>query len=160
MSRWTGSWLSGPNAALEPVDGPQRWRGERLGLPERGPRSVASTGIRLGALVLDLVLASLVTSVFFRPEFGDPAVMREFNYWALLAWFVITLAGVSLLGVTPGKTLLGLRVVRMDGSTMVGPPRAGPRTLLVALLVPAAITDKDGRGLHDRLVGTIELRTR
>ncbi|WP_091457028.1 RDD family protein [Actinokineospora iranica] len=160
MSRWTGTWLSGPGAALEPADGPQRWRGERLGLPERGSGSVASTGIRLGALAIDLVLASLATSVFFRPDFTDPAVMRTFNYWALLTWFVITVAGVALAGFTPGKALLGLRVVRMDGAPLVGPIRAIPRSVLVALVVPAAITDRDGRGLHDKAVGTIVLRTR
>jgi uncharacterized RDD family membrane protein YckC len=32
------------------------------------------------------------------------------------------------------------------------------RTLLLALLVPALIADRDGRGLHDRLAGTVLVR--
>ncbi|WP_026421964.1 RDD family protein [Actinokineospora inagensis] len=160
MSRWTGTWLSGPGAAAEPSDGPARYRGERLGAPERGPGSVASNGIRLGALVIDLVLASLVTSLFLRPDYNDPAGMWRFNYLAGLVWLVITAVGVSLGGFTPAKALLGLRVVAMDGKPVVGPFRAIPRTVLIALVIPAVITDRDGRGLHDRATGTIELRTR
>ncbi|RLK54235.1 RDD family protein [Actinokineospora terrae] len=160
VSRWTGTWLSGPGAGLDPADGPVRYRGERLGAPENGPGSVASNGIRLGALVIDLVLSSLVTSVFLRPDYDDPTQMWRFNIWAGLVWLLITVAGVALAGFTPGKGLLGLRVVRMDGTALVGPFRALPRTLLIAVIIPAAITDKDGRGLHDRLTGTIVLRTR
>jgi hypothetical protein len=32
------------------------------------------------------------------------------------------------------------------------------RTLLLMLVVPAVVWDRDGRGLHDRLSGTVELR--
>ncbi|WP_018687153.1 RDD family protein [Actinokineospora enzanensis] len=160
MSRWTGTWLSGPGAALDRADGPVRYRGERLGAPERGLGSVASNGVRLGALFIDLVLSSLVTSLFIRPDYDDPTQMWRFNYWSGLVWLLITAVGVSLAGFTPGKALLGLRVVRMDGTALVGPFRAIPRTVLIALIIPAVITDRDGRGLHDRLLGTIVLRTR
>lgn len=160
VSRWTGTWLSGPGAGHESDEGPVRYRGERLGAPERGLGSVASTGIRLGALVLDLVLASLVTSVFLRPDYDDPSRMWQFNVWSGVVWLLITVAGVALAGFTPAKALLGMRVVRMDGQPLVGPFRAIPRTLLVALVIPAAIVDKDGRGLHDKVAGTIVLRTR
>jgi uncharacterized RDD family membrane protein YckC len=55
---------------------------------------------------------------------------------------------------------LGIRVARLDGATMVGPLRAVPRTLLTAIIIPAVIWDADNRGVHDRAVGTIVLRTR
>lgn len=160
VSRWTGSWLSGPSAAIAPTDGEIRWRGDRLGLPERGAGAVASPAIRLGALMIDLVLASLVTSLFVRRDFDDPAAMWTFNLWAMGVWFVISAVGVSLAGFTPGKAILGMRVVRMDGTALVGPLRGVARTALVGVILPAAINDKDGRGLHDRLLGTIVLRTR
>ena len=32
------------------------------------------------------------------------------------------------------------------------------RTALLLLLVPALITDRDGRGLHDRAAGTVVVR--
>jgi uncharacterized RDD family membrane protein YckC len=159
VSKWTGSWLSGPSAASE-TSGPQEWPGERLGLPKSGAGSVASRGARLGALVLDLVIASLVTSFFVRMDVADPEVMRTFNYWAILVWFVISVVTVSLFGFTAGMAALGIRVVRLDGASMVGPLRAIPRALLTAILIPAVIWDADNRGMHDKAVGTIVLRTR
>jgi uncharacterized RDD family membrane protein YckC len=156
VSKVTGSWLSG-------VSGPgdaQSWPGERLGLPKEGPGSAAPRGVRLGAFLVDLVLMSLVTSLFVDVDVNRPDVMQNFNYLAGLVWFVVTVVMVGFFGFTPGKAFLGLRVVRMDGAAMVTPLRAIPRTILTAVLVPAAIADADGRGLHDRAVGTVVVRTR
>ena len=101
-----------------------------------------------------------MTSLFVEMDVQRPEVMRTFNYWAVLVWFLISVGAVSLFGFTPGKFALGQRVVRLDGATMVGPLRAVPRALLTALVLPAAITDANGRGLHDRAVGTVVVRTR
>jgi hypothetical protein len=157
VTRWTGSWLSGPSAALEPgADAgdkqPQRYRGERLGLPEEGPGSVSSTGSRALALLIDAVLSGLVAGLFTAPELP--------RNWSLLAWFLITVTAVSFFGFTPGMRMLGIRVARLGDTPMVGPLRAIPRTLLVAVLLPAVIWDADGRGVHDKLVGTVVVRTR
>jgi hypothetical protein len=157
VTRWTGSWLSGHRAALEPGadagDRPaQRYPGERLGLPESGPGSVSSTGVRALALLADAVLAGLVAGLFTAPELP--------RNWSLLSWFLITVIAVSFFGFTPGMRLFGIRVARLGDAPMVGPLRAVPRTLLVALIIPAAIWDSDRRGLHDKLVGTVVVRTR
>jgi len=32
------------------------------------------------------------------------------------------------------------------------------RTLLLGLVIPAVVTDDDGRGLHDRAAGTVVVR--
>ncbi|HEV7647730.1 MAG TPA: RDD family protein [Actinophytocola sp.] len=156
MSRWTGSWLSGPGAAATPQD----WPGERLGLPRSGPGSIASRGARLGALLVDLVIAALVTSLFVRVDVANPDVMRTFNYWSLLVWFLITVGAVSFFGFTAGMAALGIRVARLDGATMVGPLRTIPRTALTAILIPAVVWDADTRGMHDKAVGTVVVRTR
>ncbi|MGH3762105.1 RDD family protein [Actinophytocola sp.] len=158
MSRWTGTWLSGLGGAESST--PQQWPGERLGLPRSGPGSVASRGVRFAALFLDLVIAGLVTSLFVPVDVQRPEIMQTFNYWAILVWFVITVSAVSFFGFTAGKAALGIRVARLDGAALVGPLRAIARTIMTALIVPAAISDADGRGLHDRAVGTIVLRTR
>ncbi|MBB4907400.1 RDD family protein [Actinophytocola algeriensis] len=158
MSRVTGSWLSG--GIGETGDEPQEWPGERLGLPKEGPGSVAPRGVRLLALLIDLVLMSLATSVFVEVDVNRPEVMQQFNYTSGVVWFVITSVMITLFGFTAGKALLGLRVVRLDGKPMVGPVRAVPRTLLTALLLPAAIADADSRGLHDKVTGTVVVRTR
>ncbi|HEU5472562.1 MAG TPA: RDD family protein [Actinophytocola sp.] len=157
MSKWIGSWLSGPRAALEPgtdtgTPAAQNWPGERLGLPERGPGSVAPLGARGLAFAVDAVLAALIAWGFTAP---DPPLN-----WSLVPWFLITVVTVSFFGFTPGMGVLGIRVVRMDGSVMVGPLRAIPRTLLTFLIIPAALLDSDGRGLHDKVAATIVLRMR
>jgi uncharacterized RDD family membrane protein YckC len=158
VSKVTGTWLSG--GIGESGDSEQEWPGERLGLPREGPGSLAGRGVRLGALFLDLVLMSLVTSLFVPVDLQEPDVMERFNYTSVLVWFVITVVMVGLFGFTAGKALLGLRVMRLDGKPMVGPLRAIPRTLLIAVILPAAVSDADGRGLHDKVTGTVVVRTR
>jgi uncharacterized RDD family membrane protein YckC len=157
VSRWIGSWLSGPRAALEPAESSgeqadQQWRGERLGLPESGPGSVATLGSRGVALLIDAVLAALVAGLFTAPRLPQN--------WSLLSWFLITVISVSFFGFTPGMGALGIRVARMDGAAMVGPIRAIPRTIMAGLILPVLFMNADGRGLHDRVAGTIVLRFR
>jgi uncharacterized RDD family membrane protein YckC len=57
-----------------------------------------------------------------------------------------------------GKRVLGIRVVRLDGRP-VGLGWALVRTILLLIVVPALITDRDLRGLHDRAANTIVIRT-
>ncbi|GAB2960878.1 RDD family protein [Amycolatopsis acidiphila] len=139
---------------------PPRWRGERLGLPESGPGSVARGGSRLLALILDLVLASLLTSLFMRPVFADPAVMQTYNLWSVAVWAVITVVPVTFFGFTPGMAATGIRVARLDGGSMVGAWRALVRGALTFLLIPAAVRNVDGRSWLDRLTGTVVVRLR
>ena len=164
VSKWTGSWLQGPRAALEPgadtEQGAQEWRGQRLGLPKEGPGSISATSRRAGALLIDLGCAALITAIVIRPDIGSPEVMRDFNNWSGLVWFVLTVVAHGFFGFTPGKLLLGVRLVRVDGSALVGVPRAILRALLTALLIPAVIWDGDNRGLHDKASGTLVVRTR
>jgi uncharacterized RDD family membrane protein YckC len=157
VSRWIGSWLAGPRAALEPTESSgehddQQWRGQRLGLPESGPGSVATLGSRGVALLIDAILAALVAGLFTAPRLPQN--------WSLLSWFLITVVAVSFFGFTPGMGALGIRVVRMDGAVMVGPIRAIPRTIMAGLVLPVLVMNADGRGLHDRVTGTIVLRFR
>jgi uncharacterized RDD family membrane protein YckC len=153
--------LTGSPTGLGAADGePPRWRGERLGLPETGPGSVARGGSRLLALVLDLVLASLLTSLFMRPVFQDPAVMQTYNLWSIAVWALITVVPVTFFGFTPGMAATGLRVARLDGKSMVGPWRALVRAALTFVIIPAALRNVDGRSWLDRLTGTVVVRLR
>ncbi|KQX82159.1 MULTISPECIES: RDD family protein [unclassified Streptomyces] len=147
-----GSWLSGPRAAAEEAGVDFGYRGEQLGLPEHGPGSIARPGRRLGALAVDwgfgvLIAYSLITDGY-RPATGN---------WALLVFFVLSVLTVGTVGSTPGKRLFGLRVVSVETGA-VSPLRAVARTILLCLAVPALIWDRDGRGLHDRLARTVEVR--
>src|SRR6476660_6896579 len=59
MARPFASWLSGPPPpeAGDPAKGPADYPGQRLGLPQAGPRSLARLGRRVGALLIDWLIA-------------------------------------------------------------------------------------------------------
>lgn len=158
MARWTETWLTGTDA-----DGshePPKWPGEKFGLPESGPGSVAGGFRRFAAFAVDLIAASLITALFLRPDVGDVEVMRSFNSAAILAWVVLTVPSAAFFGFTPGMALLGIRVGRLDGANSVGLWRAAVRCALTVLLIPAAVRNVDSRGWHDRATGTIVVRMR
>lgn len=161
VARWTGEWLSSslPGAGADNTESP-RWRGERLGLPESGVGSVATGGARALAFMIDLVLASLLTSLLLRPNFQDPVLMESYNLWAIGVWAVITVIPVSFFTFTPGMAVTGIRVARLDGATMVGLWRALVRALLTFLIIPAIVRNVDGRSWLDRLTRTVVVRMR
>jgi len=123
------------------------YRGERLGLPETGPGSLASLGRRLAALGVDWAAANLVTAFVGAGRFayGTPA----FNLVALGIFAVEVFVLTWLAGASFGQRLLHIGVVSLDRGR-VPCPRALLRTVLICLAVPALIWDQDGRGLHDR----------
>jgi hypothetical protein len=55
--------------------------------------------------------------------------------------------------------LLRIGVVKADRSGRAGVQWIVVRTVLLAALIPAIITDDTGRGMHDRAAGTLTIRT-
>lgn len=151
--------MSGPRS-LRPLTKPDgsRWEfpGERLGLPETGPASVARFGRRLAALLVDWVASLLLVRLFF-PHLGYGTQESSFATLMIFALELIFFTWVA--GASFGQRLLGMQVVRLDGRAP-GLGRAIVRTLLLCLAVPALIWDQDSRGLHDRTAGTVLLRSR
>lgn len=142
-----GGWLEGPNLR----DGETGYRGQRLGLPESGPGALAGQGRRLGALAVDWVIAYLIVAAFG----WHPASPQ--GQWGVLAVFAAEhLVLLSTLGFTIGKRLFGLRVGKLGGP--LTPLNVVVRTVLLMLVIPAVVWDRDGRGLHDRVAGTVELQ--
>jgi uncharacterized RDD family membrane protein YckC len=141
---------------------PQAYRGERLGLPEDGPGSLSTTGQRLGAFIVDAVASSLIAALFVQAtHHGHHADLasRLPGSWSLIPLAADYLLGMLLAGRTLGMYLFGLRIIRVDDTTQpVTPWRALVRTVLLMLLVPAVIWDRDGRGLHDRYSDTAVVR--
>ncbi|RBM10885.1 hypothetical protein DI005_34930 [Prauserella sp. PE36] len=161
MARWTGEWLTSLAAAGETADRePPRWPGEGLGLPEDGPGAAAGSGRRFLALVVDLIVASLLTAIFVRPDYSNVAVMQEYNLWSLAVWAAITMVPAAFFGFTPGMAACGIRVGRLDGAGIPGLWRAVVRGALTFLILPAAVRNADNRGWHDRLTGTVVVRLR
>ena len=158
MAGEIGSWLSGPDSAGSPDEYP----GQRLGLPESGPGSVARQGRRVAALAIDWLLAiglagllsvfGLAPDQFLLTSVGQTVV--------LVVWFLLGVVAVRLYGFTPGQYLMGLRVASVDNRLHVGTGRAAARGLLISLVIPALFTDADARGIHDRLTATAVVRSR
>ncbi|MEU5362733.1 RDD family protein [Streptomyces sp. NPDC005925] len=147
-----GSWLSGPREALENAGADLGHRGQRLGLPEDGPGSIARPGRRIGALAVDWGLCLLIAYGLITGGYDQ----RTSN-WTLLIFFGMTVLTVGTIGCSPGKRIFGIRVLALDTGT-VNPLRVLLRTVLLCLAIPALMWDRDGRGLHDRLARTVEVR--
>jgi uncharacterized RDD family membrane protein YckC len=145
--RSVGGWLGGPGSAYDAAGGGD-FAGQRLGLPETGRGSLARFGPRVQAFLIDTVMCALIAWGFWR----DTA-------WATPVFALEVLVLTTFLGASAGQFLRGLRVVRLDGRPP-GLARSVLRTLLLLLLVPALIWDRDGRGLHDKLAGTLLVRVR
>lgn len=62
---------------------------------------------------------------------------------------------IGLFGQTPGMWLAKVRCVSVRDGAPVGVLRATLRGLLLALVVPALVMDRERRGLHDRAAGTV-----
>jgi uncharacterized RDD family membrane protein YckC len=162
MARAFSSWLSGPPSSEPgtPDQGPNNYPGQRLGLPESGSGSLARTGRRVVAFIIDYAIAmglGLLTVSF------GWLTSQEYEYrWhaspALLVWIVLGAVSVRLFTFTPGQYALGLRVASVDHRQQVGLGRSFCRGLLIAFVVPALFTDTDGRGFQDRLTGTAVVR--
>ncbi|MDR7159301.1 RDD family protein [Arthrobacter sp. BE255] len=137
-----GSWLTGPDTS-----GISKYPGERLGLPESGPGSIARAGRRIVAIMVDWGIALLISNLVFG---GDS--------WANLAVFAAEqMLLVGTLGYSIGHRLVGIHVVRLGGAP-AGPLAAVVRALLLCLVIPAVIFDPDHRGLHDKAMNTVLIR--
>lgn len=142
--------------APEPIGDPDDfgYQGKRLGLPEDGPNSLAPTGRRLIALLVDWLLCYVIAFAFIGR--GDLNATGT-NIGTLAVFAAENLLLVSTLGYTVGKRFLGLRVVSVTQPHLT-PLAVVVRTVLLCLVLPAAVYDRDGRGFHDKAVGTAVVR--
>jgi hypothetical protein len=124
---------------------PGDWPGRGLGLPASGPRSIARLGRRIVALAIDWAVAVGVSIAFF-------------NYEALATLAVFAVAQAVFLLIANGS--LGHLVMRMRVVPAAGGYLGAWRPLVrtVLFVIPAVIWDRDQRGMHDRLAGTMLVR--
>ena len=122
--------------------------------------SVAPMGRRVVALIADWVLCELIVAGLAHHSLlagaGDPHYFSTL-YWTLLAFGVEVWLLTAISGLTVGKRLLGIRVIRTNGGRP-GFAWAFLRTLLLFFVVPPLLSDRDLRGLHDRATDTIVVR--
>lgn len=124
-----------------------RWAGEFLGLPESGAASAASYPRRIGAIFVDWFLAT-----------GIAMLMGLESEWAVLTVFLVMhFALLWLFGTTLGKRVFGIQVVQVGGAT-IKLYQAAIRTVLLGLVIPIFVIDRDSRGLHEKLAGTVQIQ--
>ncbi|GAA2187874.1 MULTISPECIES: RDD family protein [Leucobacter] len=129
---------------------PSQWPGERLGLPDEGPRSVARVGRRVVAILIDWGLAALPAYLLIggaHPEL-----------WNVLVFAILQIVFIPTIGGSLGHRIVGLRVVPLTGG-WVGPWRPIVRTVLLCLVVPVLVWDSDQRAFHDKIAGTVLIRS-
>ena len=123
-----------------------RWAGEFLGLPESGPASAASYPRRIGAIFIDWFVASGIAMII---EPGN-------SWWVLVVFIGMHFALLWLFGTTLGKRVFKIQVVQVGGAT-IKLYQAAIRAVLLGLVIPVLVIDRDGRGLHDKLAGTVQI---
>jgi len=120
--------------------------GQELGLPERGPGSVASMPRRILALFIDWLLSMLIAYWLTHSQF-----------WTIVVFAIEVYVLTATTGFTVGKRLVGIRTVRTNGG-LVGFRWALVRTAILLTVIPPLLTDRDLRGLHDRASDTVVIR--
>jgi uncharacterized RDD family membrane protein YckC len=115
--------------------------------PDQAAPEPVSLARRFVALLIDWVLCLLISSIF-----GDP----RRDSWIPLVVLVVEYAFfIGLFAQTPGMYVRSIRCVSVTTGGPIGVPRAALRGILLCLVIPAVLMDRDRRGLHDRLTGSI-----
>jgi uncharacterized RDD family membrane protein YckC len=162
---WVEVGLQGP--AGPPASPPPGWaRPPEVALP-----TLASPWRRLAARFVDgLILAGIITAlvatgvVHFDFSSVD-AIPRAFFVMAIVVGGIYETGFIAVRGQTPGKMVLGIRVVRVESGSLPGLGRAVARWVVpaVASLIPLGalvvygwlLWDRRRQGLHDKAAGTV-----
>lgn len=114
---------------------------------------------RLIAIFIDTLILGFIGGALFVGARGPGGVVG-FAIGVAYQWFFLTRNN----GQTPGKMLMNIRVVKKDGSA-IGDADAIVRyvgyylnTAIFLLGWLWALVDRDGQGLHDKLVNTMVVR--
>ncbi|GHC91712.1 RDD family protein [Nocardiopsis terrae] len=161
---------SGASAATEDDF---RYRGNRLGLPESGTGSVPGVIRRLVGLALDWGIAAMLVWVAVNLGLigqelaaaaaagGDEEALALSNFTALSTLVVFAAMNILLLtlfGTTIGRRIVGVGIAATGERSWPWFVSMTVRTVLLCLVIPAVVYDRDTRGLHDRAAGTVASR--
>ncbi len=163
-----------------------RYPGERLGLPETGPRSVARVGRRIIALAIDWTMSGLIVSLMMGANYfelvgkataASEAVRKSSNSQTLaqmqaasdalvahqtfvgLMFVALQIIAIWTIGGSIGHRVMSLYIVNFNGGNLTW-WRPIVRSLLLVLVIPALVWDSDQRGFHDKIAGTLLLKSK
>ena len=114
-----------------------------------------SLGRRLAAITLDWLACYAIIAALS----GGIGQMTPDRSPIILALFFgeVTIL-TALTGASLGQKVFGLRVVRFSNGEAVSPMQALLRTIFLVLVVTAVTYDQNGRGIHERISGTVLAR--
>lgn len=136
----------------------QQLQGLRAGFYSRALASGTDVVLVLCVYVAGFVVANISWDLFFSQSVKlsvPPHWVNELVGWCLLVAYLT--AGWGSAGRTLGKQMMGLRVVRSDG-TRLQFPRAFLRAVLCATIFPVlllALVNRRNKGLEDVFFGTV-----
>ncbi len=110
---------------------------------------------RMAALALDWLACYFIVAALSGGigHMGPNQSLLVLGLFFAQLWILISLAGASL-----GHRIFGMRVVRFEDGGAITPLQALIRTLLLVLVVTAVTFDDDGRGIHERMSGSVLTR--
>ena len=135
-----------------------RYPGERLGLPETGPQSVGRVGRRFVAISVDWVIAALVLMLMTGRDYLTISSTALGQMQLLGVFIALQILSIWAIGGSMGHRLLRLYVVNVHGGSLTW-WRPIVRSVLLALVIPALVWDSDQRGFHDKVAGTLLLKS-
>ena len=128
--------------------------GERLGLPENGPGSVASWPRRFAALIIDWLACEGVAALIWS---GANIRVNAGDWYTPLVFLVEVSVLTALLGGSFGQLVMRIVVVQLNGRRL-NIVAAILRTVLILLVIPPVVFNRDNRGLHDLAVRSVVVR--
>jgi uncharacterized RDD family membrane protein YckC len=126
---------------------------EHTAIDPRYPR--VSQGRRMLGLALDWGFCYFITWGFFAEPGTNEFTLTNYSLY-LSQYLLFSILG----GATPGHKIVGLKIVRFFDGQAPTPKQALIRTALLATVVTAVTFDQNGRGINERLSGTVLVLTR
>ncbi len=115
-----------------------------------------SLGRRMTALMVDWLACYFIVSA----ATGGIGKMVPNRSWTVLALFFAQIAILSALqGATLGHRIFGIKIIRFADGGAITPLQALIRSGLLITVVFAITFDENGRGLHERLSGSVLTRS-
>ncbi len=112
-------------------------------------------GRRMAALALDWLACYAIVAAL---SGGVNKMSPNSSFYVLAIFFLEVWILTALQGATLGHRLFGMKVIRFEDGGAISLSQALIRTVFLVLVVTAVTFDHNGRGIHERLSGSVLTR--
>ena len=112
-------------------------------------------GRRMAALAIDWLACYAIVAAL---SGGVNKMNPNSSLYVLVIFFLEVWILTALQGATLGHCLFGMKVIRFEDGGAISLSQALIRTVLLVLVVTAVTFDHNGRGIHERLSGSVLTR--